>query len=63
MSFMRDILKRHSGTHSGTPFFASKLPQNCLFLCGGENTKDLLNKAECAFIAMRSCGVNHDSFP
>jgi len=37
---MRNILKRHSGTHSGTPFFGSKLAQNWLFLCGGENTKN-----------------------
>jgi len=35
-------LKRHSGTHSGTPFFTSKLLQNHLFLCGGENAKDLI---------------------
>jgi len=49
MSFMRDILKRHSGTHSGTPFFTSKLPRNYLFLCGGGNTKDLLNKRMCFY--------------
>jgi len=36
---MRNILKRHSGTPSGTHFFTSKFDQNWHFLRGGRNTR------------------------
>jgi len=39
--FMRDSLKRHSGTPSGTCFFRSKFDQNWHFLRGGRNTRFL----------------------
>jgi len=36
---MRNILKRHSGTPSGTCFFTPKFAQNWHFLCGGRNPR------------------------
>ena len=38
---MRNILKRHSGTPSGTRFEWSKSAKNWHFLCGGENPRIL----------------------
>ena len=36
MSFMRDIMKHHSGTHSGTPQMDEKSDKMDVFLRGGE---------------------------
>jgi len=38
---MRDSLKRHSGTPSGTRFLLLKFAQNRHFLCGGKNPRFL----------------------
>ena len=38
---MRNILKRHSGTPSGTGFLWSKFAQNGYFVCGGKNPRIL----------------------
>jgi len=40
---MRNILKRHSGTPSGTRFGTSKFAQNWYFLCGSGNPRFLEN--------------------
>jgi len=39
--FMRDSLKHHSGTPSGTRFLLLKFAQNRHFLCGGKNPRFL----------------------
>jgi len=38
---MRNILKHHSGTPSGTGFGTSKFAQNWYFSCGGKNIRFL----------------------
>ena len=41
-SLMRDILKRHGGTHSGTGFLAAKSWDLVAFAGGGEKQRILL---------------------
>jgi len=40
---MRNIMKHHSGTPSGTGFFMPKFTQNWYFSCGGKNIRFLEN--------------------
>nr|ABZ08088.1 hypothetical protein ALOHA_HF4000ANIW141O9ctg1g33 [uncultured marine crenarchaeote HF4000_ANIW141O9] len=41
MLLMRDSMKHHSGTSSGTRFLLLKFAQNRHFFCGGKNPRFL----------------------
>ena len=49
---MRDILKLHSGTQSGTPVSPPKIAKNRSFFVRGENSNEKKSK-KCSFQAQK----------